>query len=683
MESSDRDGGSSVAVMYYLRQMLHTLDYPDLVHMMLEYLLALPENSDSRRSIPSSPVLQRRQSSLILLMQHKSTEGKMNPSLFSLTDLILNSMRSSSPQTVIAALKLVSVLLEKNHDYALNTLIKSQAVQSDISRRTMGSLDAETKTYLLLAEKIGVDPNLDETYENHLKDVTELLEAHRCTVNSQDGTLAVDHVMNSKASLRSRVRLIEPHRLSTYDPTLLCLCTLLESFFTNDIETNLSLTECFIILASCPYLRLERWMVVDPARYSRLGDCHRSSSMADLSSTNKAAGTDSPDSDLERLRRSRSNLARPSWASDENPRLLMLLQSLVSQLEKLREAVPSFPDLLSTRKATFRTHDALIRAESGSLTSTGISKSFQSTSPKFPVQKPQTPSRTSGPSTPSTPASNAEGLSSLPRRLFTETLNLSASRKNSPSIRQTATSASPANDQILDEALNARSSTPLRKQYENSGSHTPSATSSTRLPPSNVHLASASSNEEVRSGTLQSKTHDSKFLSNERESSPASIDRSVDAGNDVHVGLKTFVLLTKRVRFFQDGHVEFETNQPDNEVTRSSQTSVFAQDKNDDNISESGQNDKNIDGVKLAHRDGSIANSRGDLENDDYGVKDSRSSGSSLSTDSDPDADTTPKFKAVSLNHVLTNTVVLQEFILELVAVLQVRASLFAEVQFG
>lgn len=39
--------------------------------------------------------------------------------------------------------------------------------------------------------------------------------------------------------------------------------------------------------------------------------------------------------------------------------------------------------------------------------------------------------------------------------------------------------------------------------------------------------------------------------------------------------------------------------------------------------------------------------------------------------------------KEVSLSHVLTNVVVLQEFVLELVAVMQVRASLFGEVVFA
>ena len=48
----------------------------------------------------------------------------------------------------------------------------------------------------------------------------------------------------------------------------------------------------------------------------------------------------------------------------------------------------------------------------------------------------------------------------------------------------------------------------------------------------------------------------------------------------------------------------------------------------------------------------------------------------------DPERDDEEEPVIVSLSHVLTNIVILQEFILELAAVMQVRASLFGEVKF-
>lgn len=44
--------------------------------------------------------------------------------------------------------------------------------------------------------------------------------------------------------------------------------------------------------------------------------------------------------------------------------------------------------------------------------------------------------------------------------------------------------------------------------------------------------------------------------------------------------------------------------------------------------------------------------------------------------------DETPKREA-SLSHILTNVSILQEFILEIIAILQVRASMFSEVKFA
>ena len=47
----------------------------------------------------------------MLLNGSKQEEDSMSPSLFNLVDLILQSADSSNPQTVIAALKLTTVLL--------------------------------------------------------------------------------------------------------------------------------------------------------------------------------------------------------------------------------------------------------------------------------------------------------------------------------------------------------------------------------------------------------------------------------------------------------------------------------------------------------------------------------------------------------------------------------------------
>lgn len=687
LESSDRDGGSSVAVMYYLRQMLYVLNHPDLVQMILEYLLALPENPESWRNPPTSPVLQKRQSSLVLLTQYKGVEAKMNPSLFSLTDLILNSVRSSSAQTVTAALKLVSILIDKNHEYVLNTLIRTQPVQSNVSRRTIGILDVDTETYLSLAERISSDHDLDDAYDCHVKGITELLEAHRCTLSLSEEKIVLPNqniqMLNSTSSLKAANRVVEPHRLSSYDPFLSCLYVIANNFFTNDIETNLSLTECLVTLASCPFLRLERWMVVDSSRFLYTGDNLVSTNMTGLMALNGTSESESLDSDLKRLDKFCSSLSRPAWASDENPPLLSLLQSLVSKLDKLREKIPSFADLLSTRKATFRTHDALTRAVADATVSPREITSSGMASPNPQLQKPQTQSRTPTPSTPNTPATKAHGLSSLPQRLFSETFNLSPSRKSSPSTQQSPLSTSSTSVDNPNIA-NARSNAPF-PQHKTSGSRSPSTKSAQSIIDSDSTLLFE---EGMVPNNSQPKTPPVAQELEERINTVSSTFTPMSADRDPKIAHKVLGLLTQRIRFFQDGRVELESDQSGEEVPKVPNSSPSGG-QNDH------MNDSDVDSSKYStFRDNkkdknSVANNsereeeekeEGDDNNNDGDDVDDDGAGSEDDTETPT---TNPEFKAVSLNHVLTNTVVLQEFILELVALLQVRASFFGEVDFG
>ena len=66
----------------------------------------------------------------------------------------------------------------------------------------------------------------------------------------------------------------------------------------------------------------------------------------------------------------------------------------------------------------------------------------------------------------------------------------------------------------------------------------------------------------------------------------------------------------------------------------------------------------------------------------DPNISDVRSDTSSVHSESMATDVPNEQFKEVSLSHVLTNVIILQEFILELVAIVQVRASIFGEVEF-
>ncbi|TKA54541.1 hypothetical protein B0A55_13608 [Friedmanniomyces simplex] len=73
---------------------------------------------------PRSPTALKRRQSLMLLTAPKDPEQAFEPALFNLTDLILNSVRSNSAQTVFSALKLTSTMIQRQSKYAFGTLLK-------------------------------------------------------------------------------------------------------------------------------------------------------------------------------------------------------------------------------------------------------------------------------------------------------------------------------------------------------------------------------------------------------------------------------------------------------------------------------------------------------------------------------------------------------------------------------
>jgi hypothetical protein len=119
---------------------------------------------------------------------------------------------------------------------------------------------------------------------------------------------------------------------------------MLDSFLTNNVEINLSLTEVFLTLLSCPQLALESWAAVNPHNY-RFED----SSMEPLSENDE----------LNRLEEARQE---PTWSAQNSPLFLKSFGRLFSQINSLRTAIPSLTQLINTRKQAFRLHDEISEA---------------------------------------------------------------------------------------------------------------------------------------------------------------------------------------------------------------------------------------------------------------------------------------------------------------------------------
>jgi retinoic acid induced 16-like protein/uncharacterized protein DUF5917 len=574
LESSDTDGGSSVAVLTYLRRILEVVDHPDFVHLILQYLLALPEPTEGlEASVASLHAMRKRKSLLLLSKAMEEEDEEASPSLFNLADLLQNSIRSSNPQTVIAACKLLGVLLDKDHPYAVGPLLRSERVTHDTPQRTHGALNAELEAYVSVAEDIAGESGMDDAYESHVEDAQLHVELHCCSASLLTlESLGIPMPANplDLTVLHPRAPL-EIHALQPGDRLFEHLLTMLSTFLTNNVEVNLSLTEVILTLASCPQLRLEDWMAVNPHHYS----------FTEL--TVSSEGGNNPLKQILAARRV------PTWSSAHIPSLLQAFLALSSQIQLLKSTIPSLTQLINTRKQAFRLHDEI----SSALVNQPPPPSI--ISPLRPSDQPTTAGAMSPPPKP-TPA--AQSFSS---RLF----------------------GSPTPDKSRSRSPRGR--TPGR-QYEQGITSSPS-------PHPRSYLASPARGSPMRASPSRVQPSPARGTRIGGHAGPVVVGHSPeDLLSDIIEGANSEVL-ARKVKF------------PLNEATL-----------------------KSVGGeLDAMHNRPSATESTGEI----------------ATMDTDGHHDAADGEIIVSLSHVLTNIVILQEFILELAAVMQVRASLFGEVKFA
>lgn len=352
----------------------------------------------------------------MLLNGTKQEEDGMTPSLFNLVDLILQSVESTNPQTVIAALKLTTVLLSKNHGYALGSLVKVTNLHHKEPHRTVGALNTELDTYLNVAMDIAGEDGVDEAYESHLKDKLSILESHPCSLKAltlPSASLQSPGYFDAENGPRE----VGPHHLIPEDPLFKSLVGLLLRFLTNDVETNLALTETIISLGSCSELRLEGWLSGNPTDYKYLDD-----------------GVDYDAFSNDSLRDMYKASRRPTWDSTAAPQLLACLHQLQAQISALRADIQDWDDHVATRKDAFRFHDEVHDAMRSPTPSKPPRPSTEAPPGSWTPQIPKTPSRSQ------TPRGRKEALdprgpptpSPAPSRLPNAPLGTSPSRGMSP-----------------------------------------------------------------------------------------------------------------------------------------------------------------------------------------------------------------------------------------------------------
>lgn len=551
-----------------------------MIHLILHYLLALedtgPAPSGSRAAV--SAARKRKSMDLATMMMSSQSELASTPRLFNLVDLIHGSLESHSEQTKSVTLQLLSVILKRHHRYAVTTLLRTTQVLSNGPERTIAAHEMDMELLLDLAGDIGGEDNFDEVYENHVKDCMSILESHPCSVTliAPKPTGGTSKFPGAQASIPGAPRDIRFHTLRHDDPMLKILLEILATFFTNSIETNLSLTGAIVDLATCGFMRIDGWLLPDPSKYifEEEDEDPEHLYLTDIGD---------PTEIKERLQLRALKQARkvPKNFDSNSTALLIQLKTLISQVATYKSSIPRFEDLLQQRREAFQS--------ASSATSTPLPPSSR---------HPTSQSRSSFESE-SPPARSA--IESLAQRIFPELQVGTPSRSKSPRGRNTQDRSSGFG--IGTPTTVRRADAPLQFPM---GLDTPSRGSSRAFSPSPLrdpHVASR--RDDVRS-------------------SQSAAFMAVDQG-----------ILARKVGI---------PSPPPKKAGDMEVTPIPF---------------PNLKSVATRDAAGGIGSASGD--EDEVGVKEG---------------------KMVSVNHVLTNVLLLQEFLLELAALVQVRAGLFGEVRY-
>ena len=352
LESSDADGGF-VAVLTYLRCILLTVDHPDLTHRILHYLLALPKNFTANSSTSRPATLARRRKSESLILKQAATLEEIPPGLYTLVDMIFGGLGSYTQQTVAATLRLIATILTKHHQYVIPGLIEAKPTKDNSMKRSVHAHDKNVNALLGMAEVL-VDEDTDQDYESHLQDARILLESHLCSPEILP--LPSRILATGQKPLGNRADKLVDHTIDPDDRLLQSMLSLLDRFFSNEIETNLSLTQALSCLASCGHTQLEGWLLDDLSGTTKL-DSIPSRSPAELESI---ARTDHPKPDTEG-RSEDSKLDRPILAhkKDYASPFFKSLDALVDQVERFKQEIEDFEIHFAERRHIFKVGDRM------------------------------------------------------------------------------------------------------------------------------------------------------------------------------------------------------------------------------------------------------------------------------------------------------------------------------------
>ncbi|KAH6652572.1 Retinoic acid induced 16-like protein-domain-containing protein [Truncatella angustata] len=613
LESSDVDGGSSVAVLTYLKRILEALDHPDMINLILHYLLALPD-ADAPVAVRAEPAIsaarKRKSMDLATMMEVSKLGLGYSPLLFNLVDLIHSCLKSKNQQTVCVTLQLLAVILKRHHRYAVITLLQTEGVHGSSSHRTRGAHEQEVEFLTTLAGSVGGQDNFDEIYDNIVKDTMSRLEGHPCSLKLVAPKVSVNnHKLPAiPDSLPGAPRDVPHHTLSPEDPLLNSLLDLLETFFLNPVETNLSLTETIIDLGVCGYITIEGWLLRHPHKYS-FDDDDEVLPEPVIDSTSDST------SESQKLQAMLLCRRRPRWQTSSLPRALAVLETVADQVVAFKNTIPRFEELLQQRREAFQTADTIVANPAPARTTSGTG-----------TPAPDRPGLEARASSPARPG----GLESFAQRLLSElgTPSRSASPRGRKESGRNISGSSGTSEITGSTISNSKPIAVPPKQF-----------------PTNHQSPTRTGLSRSFSPGGQATGRDSPVAS--QMAAFAAIDQSILSRK---VRLPTLEVAPIPLDF---GKKSIATNESEVPVA------------NVEDVAQPAQGESPQEGVEMKIPAEAPAEATAEV------------------TVAAPTETQTPtEAEDASVSHVLTNVIIFQSFLLELAALVQVRAGMFNEVRF-
>lgn len=342
LECSPSDG-SAVAVMTYLEVVLSQLDDGKLLKKIMGVLMDTEDPSERKGRHTTE-------------QEYYADEGR-----FTLKDLIVDNIQSTSQEASTAGFMLLRTLLSSHCQHGIQGLIRTvrETSATALSRRGPGhgatflprpatSTDIHLQEVELYGSLISrIDPlqtstELASGYAAYLTDMHASLQADACYVDAQIPLQFLDE--EEKDPIRVGTYNADPfqHRMSPGDPLVSSILELLGQFMCQSPDTNVALTGVLTSLALCPNRSLAGWLLYDPPKDVDPWDIrHKPRTSEDESDESEDDEPTTPP-DEEDPFTARENV--------ELPAVYQVLRDLVRQVNRFRLDVDDFDRLLSERR---------------------------------------------------------------------------------------------------------------------------------------------------------------------------------------------------------------------------------------------------------------------------------------------------------------------------------------------